>query len=67
MARNLTLTRTEAEMLVDLLEDCDPLVAGTWRHHLAGEIRELFGMVPLDIEKKTQEEELKKKLEKAYG
>lgn len=46
MARNLQLTRTEAEWLVDLLEACDPLQEGTWRHDLAAEIRELFGMVP---------------------
>lgn len=50
MARNLTLGRTEAKWLVELLEDCDPKVAGTWRHDMAAEVRELFGMAPLEIE-----------------
>lgn len=51
MAKKLTLTRTEAESLVDLLEDCSPVEVGTWRHNLAHEIRELFGMVDLAREK----------------
>jgi hypothetical protein len=53
MPRMLPLTRTEAEWLVDLLEDCDPKKTGTWRHDLASEIRTLFGMVSLEEEKKT--------------
>jgi len=42
--RNLGLTRDEAEGLVDLLEDCDPKLEGTWRFDLSIQIRELFGM-----------------------
>ena len=54
MARDWTLTRTEAENLVDLLEDCDPKEVGTWRHDLASELRELFGMVSLEEEKESR-------------
>ena len=42
MARDLTLGRTEAEELVDLLEDCDESIG--WRFSLADDIRRLFGM-----------------------
>lgn len=42
--RHLSLTRTEAEWLVALLEDCNPKTVGTWRHDLADEIRYEFGM-----------------------
>ncbi len=45
--RDISLTRTQGEALVDLLEDCDPLVVGTWRHDIAADIRQAFGMVPL--------------------
>ena len=51
MARNLALTRDEAEWLVDLLEDCDPVKVGSWRHDIATELRELFGMVGCGQEK----------------
>lgn len=54
MAKNLKLARTEAEWLVDLLEDCDPKKEGTWRHDLAAEIRDLFGMT-------TREEEMRRR------
>lgn len=50
--RNLLLTRTEAEWLVDLLESCDPEKEGTWRRAMAADIRDLFGMA-------TREEETK--------
>lgn len=50
MARNLALSRNEAERLVELLEDCDPKVAGTWRHDMAAEVRELFGMATREQE-----------------
>lgn len=52
MARQLTLVRTEAEWLVDLLEDCDPAKIGTWRHLMAAEVRELFGMCSLEEERR---------------
>ncbi len=42
--RQLALTRNEAEWLVDLLEDCNPVETGTWRIDMAAEVRELFGM-----------------------
>jgi hypothetical protein len=38
--RDLPLTRTEAESLVDLLEEAED----GWRVSLAAEVRELFGM-----------------------
>lgn len=44
MSRNLTLVRTEAEWLVDLLEKCDPVKEGSWRYDMASEVRRLFGM-----------------------
>lgn len=50
MPRNLSLTRDQAEWLVDLLEYCDPKTEGSWRHDLASEIREQFGMSPRNIE-----------------
>ena len=51
MARPLMLDRTEAENLVDLLEDCDPKKVGTWRHDMADDIRKLFGMISLKKER----------------
>lgn len=51
MSRNLTLTRDDAENLVDLLENCDPKKEGYWRHILAADIREMFGMISLEDEK----------------
>lgn len=48
--RNLPLRRTEAEFLVDLLEDCDPTKEGTWRHDMAAEIRHIFGMCSYEEE-----------------
>jgi hypothetical protein len=44
--RNLPLDRTNAEALVDLLEDCDMNEVGIWRQILAEDIRELFAMKP---------------------
>jgi hypothetical protein len=41
--KDLSLTRDEGERLVDLLEDCDP-AKEIWRHDLAAEIRQTFGM-----------------------
>ena len=41
--QDLSLTRDEGERLVDILEACDPLTE-KWRHELASEIRQLFGM-----------------------
>lgn len=46
MPRDISITRDEAENLVDLLEDSDPKVTGSWRYGLADEIRQRFGMVP---------------------
>jgi hypothetical protein len=58
MARNLTLVRTEAEWLIELLESCDPERVGSWRHDMADDIRKLFGMVSLEIEQtRTQKHE----------
>lgn len=51
MPRNLSITRDEAEQLVDLLEGSEPPSPGTWRFNLADEIRELFGMVPREKQK----------------
>jgi hypothetical protein len=42
MARDWCLGRTEAEWLVDLIENQDEML------HLADELRELFGMRPRD-------------------
>ena len=56
MARDLHITRQEGEWLVDLLEKCDPKKEGSWRHDLASEIRELFGMVTLEQEMKARKE-----------
>jgi hypothetical protein len=50
MARNLTLVRTEAEWLIELLESCNPEEVGSWRHDMADDIRKLFGMVSREIE-----------------
>ena len=55
MARKLTLVRTEAEWLIDLLESCNPLEEGTWRHDMASDIRNLFGIL-------SREEEIKRVL-----
>jgi hypothetical protein len=52
MPRSVELTRDEAERLVDLLEDCDLKVVGTWRHAIAEDIREAFGMITLDEERR---------------
>jgi hypothetical protein len=54
MARQLTLVRTEAEWLIDLLESCDPEEEGSWRHDMADDIRKLFGMVSYEIEQTKQ-------------
>jgi hypothetical protein len=43
MPKLLELTRTEADELIDLLEDCDIKKVGIWRHSIAADIRELFG------------------------
>lgn len=53
MAQKLTLGRTEAEWLVDLLENCDPAIVGTWRHDMAKDVRGLFGMCSLEQEKEN--------------
>jgi len=50
--RNLPLTRTEGEWLVDLLEKRDP-EDGSWPFDLAEDIRALFGMC-------SREEEIRK-------
>jgi len=42
--RKLTLTRTEADWLIDLLEDCDISTTGEWPHQMAQDIRQLFGL-----------------------
>jgi len=47
MSRNLSLGRSEAEELVDLLES----TGAPWALATAADIRELFGMVSLDREK----------------
>lgn len=44
MAREWTLTRTEAEYLVDLLEAQPPRIGMAFE--LADQLRELFGMIP---------------------
>ena len=44
MARKITLGRTEAEWLVDLLEEADPRNTGIWRIELSRKIRASFGM-----------------------
>lgn len=59
--RNLPLNRTQAEWLVDLLEEgCDPAKHGSWRHDLSAEIRLLFGMCTRE-ESEFVAEQLKKK------
>jgi len=50
MAIKLILTRTEAEDLVELLENCDKKVVGSWRHDIADDIRKLCGMYSLEEE-----------------
>jgi hypothetical protein len=46
--RTISLSRDEAEWLVDLLEECDPKLVGSWRFALAEEIRFAYGMTVLD-------------------
>lgn len=48
--KNVPMSRDDAENLVNLLEACDPAKVGSWRHDLAANIREVFGMVTLDQE-----------------
>jgi hypothetical protein len=56
----IRLFRTEAENLMDLLEDCDPKKEGTWRFDIADQIRETFGMCTrersMEIDKKLKAE-----------
>jgi len=62
--RHLTLTRDEAEALVDLLEDCNPETQGTWRFNIADELRELFGMCSRERSMKIKAEAEKLELSK---
>lgn len=52
--RFIALSRSQAEWLVDLLENCDPKEAGTWRHEMAAEIREAFGMATREQEQRIK-------------
>lgn len=52
--KNVPMSRDDAENLVDLLEDCDPSKVGTWRHDLAANIREAFGMTTREQEAKIR-------------
>lgn len=52
--RGIILSRNEAEDLVILLEDCDPKQIGTWRHDIAAQIRQNFGMVSFEEEKEKK-------------
>ena len=54
--RNISISRDEAEWLVDLLEKCDRKTEGSWRFDLADQIRETFGMVTREQEAKKREQ-----------
>lgn len=56
--RNVSMSRDDAENLVDLLELCDPVKVGTWRHDLAANIREVFGMTTREQEAKIRASDL---------
>lgn len=56
MPRQILLSRTQADALLDLLEDCDPAVVGTWRHDLADEIRTAFGYCSIAESKRRDAE-----------
>jgi hypothetical protein len=45
MSRPVNITRDEAEDLVELLEDYDHEVCGTYRMDISEKIREVFGMM----------------------
>lgn len=61
--KSLRLTRDEADWLVDLLEACDITTTGTWRHSIASELRETFGMVTFEETQRRIAEEIKKAFE----
>ena len=52
MGQNIKLSRDQAEWLVDLLEEADPLEVGTWRVDLSESIRAVFGMCSKEREAK---------------
>lgn len=53
--RTLKLDRTTADELVELLENCDPKLEGTWRYDLSADIRTEFGMMSRE-ERKVNDE-----------
>jgi hypothetical protein len=51
MSRPICINRTEAELLVDLLENCEQGRDGAYlAQELAAEIRQVFGMVAREQE-----------------
>lgn len=60
VTRHLTLTRTEGEALIDLLEesaDRDNAGPEDWRYTLAADVRELFGCRTREEESRYVEEQ----------
>ncbi len=54
MSRDWNIGRDDAELIVDLLEDCNPAEC-LQRYMLAAELRQIFGMVPFHRERVSDE------------